>query len=139
MIDLSEWQARLQATGAWKHIGGAAGIAQAQAGKSPQTPAAYVVRGPVRPEQTDESTGGVTQFLIARVGVVHAVRVVSDSRGEAGQAELDTLIQTAMDTLVGWEPTGADGPVTYQGGDWLELGPTLWWMDNYETRLIQRG
>ena len=117
---------------ALKKVGGAAEVEAALKALS-AAPAAFVI------EQTDEAgennlAGDVHQRVDVDLLVLLAVPNAKDSRGEAGQTDLETLRAATRTALLGWSPTSDIEPLTYKGGQLFRFDPGLiWWLDAWRT------
>jgi hypothetical protein len=133
-MNLAPFIARLKtATGStFKLVGGAADF-DAASDALAAAPAAFVIEqangaGP------NLTVGVVTQQVSVQVGIVIAVRMVKDSRGQADQSSLEAARQAVRAALLGWSPEPGSDACSYAGGQLLEFTPgLLWWQDAYST------
>ena len=127
---------------ALKIVGGAAEVEAALNGLA-AAPAAFVI------EQTDtakenEIANEVHQRVEVGLLVLLAVKNAKDSRGEAGQGDLETLrgivasgpppAGSVAAALIGWQPAASIDPLTYSGGQLFRFDPgIIWWLEAYRT------
>lgn len=132
--------ARLQAqVSALKRVAGAAEFAAAMPDVK-QLPSAYVIELANRVGPSGTGTLVVSQLNEIRFGVVLAVRNLSDTRGEAAKAALNTLRESVMTALLGWPPEPDYDPCEYGGGRLLQIdNQVLWWQDEYVTSALIRS
>lgn len=104
-------------------VQGAAALAQltekgalAQAGTS-----AFVVPMGIGVSEPDAVTGLYRQPIDRLVGVVIAVRNLSDATGGAGFAELDPLVEATIERLCGWAPGDEVGVLRLVRGELIQI------------------
>jgi hypothetical protein len=122
----------------FRKVAGAANFVSAQDDlKMP--PVAYVIplADAAKPnELTDKS---VEQHVIERFGIILAVGNSRDSRGDAVNAELETLRKLVIQTLLGFVVEDGYDPIQYGGGRILQLvATTLWWQLDFITGYFER-
>ncbi len=123
---------------ALKIVGGAAEIAAASAAL-PASPAAFVI------EETDRAgenavANDIHQRVDVSLSVFLAVKNAKDSRGEAGQGDLETLRLAVRAALLGWAPATDIEPLTYAGGELFRFDPGLiWWREGWRTAYYIRS
>jgi hypothetical protein len=122
----------------FRKVAGAANFVSAQDDlKMP--PVAYVIplADAAKPnELTDKS---VEQHVIERFGIILAVGNSRDSRGDAVNAELETLRKLVIQTLLGFVVEDGYDPIQYGGGRILQLvATTLWWQLEFITGYFER-
>ncbi|WP_435100831.1 phage tail terminator protein [Arhodomonas sp. AD133] len=133
--DLDPWIERLTAeVPALVSVGGAADLSAAFEAKALRTPAAYVIPGRDQAGPNKALAGAHIQRLTSTVGVVVAVRNLSDGTGEAGHRELRPIREAILTALVAWSPPDGE-PVDYAGGSLVRLrNRVLWWEDRFTTQ-----
>lgn len=100
----------------------------------PDTPAAYVIPLNERASANRFASGAVHQEVDAQLGVVFAVRNVTDARGAAANADLAALRAEVSAALIGWQPDGCSDHVLFAGGELVAFANgCLWWQDEYVT------
>lgn len=116
MIYLADVQARLEAEVELLagRIDGAARFGQLmETGQAPQnTPAAFVLPGPITGGKAEAMTGLTVQEIREGVSVVLFVRTTDDVRGERGVAGLTPIARAVAEAIVGWAPEDATGVFT---------------------------
>ena len=124
MAGLEDWIDRLAALDIID-VKGAAGLMAAR--RDSRRNCCYVVPVMDEPlgEPTDQYSGEnvvqhVRQMVMVRVGVIYMLRDFSDARGEAQMETLDGIRDAVRQSLLGWMPPGAAGPVFLDGGEVLE-------------------
>jgi tetrahydromethanopterin S-methyltransferase subunit G len=112
----AETIARLKAEmpNAFGIVEGAAAFAALGTAKPKAVPAAYVFTDEEAAE-ANERLDGVSQRVETDVGVVLITSDVSDRRGAAASADVETLKRDVIAALVGWRPDSADDVMTYVG------------------------
>ena len=66
------------------------------------------------------------------VGTVLALVNYRDRRGDEGISDLEAMREAVSHALLGWEPPGAAGAVSFEGGALADFGKrTLWWRDSW--------
>lgn len=120
-------------------VGGAADFQAAAETKPTATPAAYVVLlDEIRQENQWE--GSIIQPVRQVTGVILVVRNVADPRGEAAQADIETLRGAVKGLLFGWSPNAGKQPLQMSGGRLLAFSDGLmWWQDTYFTDFFDRS
>ena len=71
---------------------------------------------------------------LRRVGVATVLALVNyrDRRGDEGISDLEAVREALSHALLGWEPPGAAGSVSFEGGALADFGRrTLWWRDTW--------
>lgn len=117
---------------ALKIVGGAADIVAASEALT-ASPAAFVI------EEADIAADNniandVHQRVEVSLSVFLAIKNAKDSRGEAGQGDLETLRLAMRSVLLGWSPEAAVEPLTYTGGEMFRFEPgLLWWREGWRT------
>ena len=141
MLDLVGVRQRLEIALTPVPVAGAAAFAVATAGSIRQTPAVWVVPG-------DETGGANTligalhQQVTAPIGVIFAVRNVSDASGDAAITDLAALRQAARTALLNWTPDHLPGGAPFRflrGGLFSFQNAIVWWHDQYQTQYIVRA
>ena len=120
-------------------VSGAANLAVAQEDlKNP--PAAFVIPLADVGRPNDLLGLSVEQHVIERFGVILAVRNLRDIRGDAVNAELESVRHQTISTLLGFQPATGYDPIQYGGGRILTLEvSTLWWQLEFITGYYQRS
>ncbi len=140
-LDLGPWRDRLtEAVTVFRDVGLSAELLAAQESLR-TTPAAFVV--PISDNPASRPGTGNTirsQNVNATVAVVLAV---SNSRGSSSGSEASTDLQAirraVMDSLIGWQPPGADLGISYAGGRAFAFkDSTVWWTDRFLTSYFVR-
>jgi len=132
--------ARLAGTTGLLDIGGAAEYFAARETLK-RWPAAFVLPAKDTAAPNPFAEGAIDQQVIARYGVILAVRNLRDATGAAAMADLATLRQALWTKLLGWVPADGFSPCTYGGGRLLELdeaAQVLWWVDEFDTEFHVR-
>jgi hypothetical protein len=127
---------------ALKIVGGAADV-EAALNALAASPAAFVI------EQTDEGKKNelvpdVHQRVEVGLLILLAVSSAKDSRGEAGQSDLETLRGMAPNgpptagsvaaALLGWSPGAGIEPLEFAGGQLFRFSRGhIWWLDAWRT------
>lgn len=123
------------ATGAaFKLVGGAADF-DAAADALAASPACFVIEQ-ANSAGENSTCGVITQRVDVHLGVLLAVPMLRDSRGDADKSALEVARAAARGALLGWTPgtPGEHDPITYAGGQLLDFTPgLLWWQDSYRT------
>lgn len=134
---VSPWVARLKEAGTpFRQAGGAAELDAALVGGLKAAPAAFVLPLGEEPGQNTR-VNGTLQVVTASVGVVLAVRNVTDARGDAALDDLATLRAWVRGKLLGWVPVAGYVEAEYAGGRVLALaGGVLWWQDDWLTQYV---
>jgi len=115
-------------------VAGAADFAAAMDTPSPpQSPSAWVV--PLADSAgANALVGVVSQALTSRVGVVTALRKVTDARGEHALIDLADVVGAERVALLGWAPDADHDPLEFARGQLISLkGGTVWWQDEWAT------
>ena len=126
---IADIQARLlaQTMGKFVTVGGAMDLA-ALGDQPPQTPSAYVY---FKQDAAGENTRmmGVLQRVACDIGVMIITANVSDPRGEANAADLETSLKPAVfAALLGWQPPTADDVISYAYGKLIRTRDgVVWW------------
>lgn len=119
---------------------GAAADFQAAAESNPgATPAAYVIplEEAPNPNQLDNL---VIQRVVASVGIILAVRNVSDVTGKASELDMTTLRTAIKALLLGWSPATGHDPLERGRGHLLAFRDShMWWQDTYITAYYDRS
>lgn len=80
----------------------------------------------------NELINEVSQLVVSSIGIICAIRNVSDSLGGAAQDELIDVRQAYFDVLLGWTPDDAAHPVEYSRGSLMGFSESiLWWIDEF--------
>lgn len=78
----------------------------------------------------DNRQGGRLRRLT--VATVLALVNYRDGRGDEGVSDLEAMREVVSHALLGWEPPGAAGAVSFEGGALADFGKrTLWWRDTW--------
>ena len=78
----------------------------------------------------DDTPGSALRRI--EIAAVLALVDYRDRRGEAGLSDLETARAALSQALLGWEPPGAAGEVSFRRGDVAAYTRrTLWWRDVY--------
>lgn len=123
MIRIDDVSERLQATvPAFERdnrIGTAAQFsALVEKNQTPQnTPAAFVLPGPLQGGQAQAMAGAFIQSISETVIVVLFVKVAGDARGGRAIDEITPLIRQVVDAVAGWAPDDAVGVFTLGAGE----------------------
>lgn len=130
MSTVSELQAELLAIDppVFRIVGGAADFASI-ADAPHATPAAYVFVEEEVSAENETMTGPVLQRMESDIAVVIITRNLSDAKGGAAAADIETLKTTVRNKLIGFVPTATqDGtPVTHIAGALLKArGGFVW-------------
>lgn len=83
--------------------------------------AAFVIPAGMRGGAADAATGLYRQSLDRLIGVVVAIRNVSDATGEKALIELEPLIENILQLLAGWAPEDAFGVLGLVRGELLTV------------------
>lgn len=127
--------ARLAGTTGLMDIGGAVEYFAAREALK-RWPAAFVLPAKDTAAPNAFADGALDQQVVARYGVILAVRNLRDAKGEAAMADLTPLRQAVWTQLLGWVPAAGFSPCTYGGGRLLDLdeaAQVLWWVDEFDT------
>lgn len=131
-LDLDPWIQRIDDNVTELH-GAVYGAAELAAVKenSQRTPAAWVI--PVADDAGNNVLlNAVSQRITERIGVVFAVRNVSDKRGETAHNALRTIRRAVKDTLIGWLPDPDEDEVVFSRGRLIDFSNrVIWWQDEY--------
>ena len=80
----------------------------------------------------NELLAGVRQRRTIGMGVIMAITNHRDRRGAQALSELEVARGQVIQALLGWEPDGSDGMVTYRRGRLLNFNrATIWWQDEF--------
>ena len=134
MAGLEEWITRLEALDIID-VKGAAGLMAAR--KDNRRNCVYVAPVMEEPlgEPSDQYTGEgviqhVRQMVMVHVALIYVLRDFSDGRGEGQLATLDSIRDAVQQSLLGWMPDGAAGPVFMAGSEVIEPeGEVFLWQD----------
>lgn len=87
-------------------------------GQAPQnTPAAFVLPGPIRGGASQAMTGLFVQDFRETVVIVLFVRSVDNPRGDKAVAGLTPLARDVVQAVAGWGPTEAPGVFVLEQGE----------------------
>ncbi len=78
----------------------------------------------------------IDQRVIARFGVMLAVKNLRDAQGVAALNDLTPLRRAVWAKLLGWAPADEFAPCTYAGGRLFDFdldNQVLWWVDEFDT------
>ncbi len=138
MIDETATRLRDELGGVLKLVGGALDFAAASEAQPAAMPAAYVMLLREVPSPSDVANG-VVQKIGASLGVVLALKNVSDTKGAVAQVDLAALRKLVQASLLGWSPTDAE-PLERGPGTLLAFkNGVLWWQDVYLTNIYARS
>lgn len=139
-MDLTNWTDQLETalTGQTVPVDGIASLDAAI--KAQRTPTkVWVLPAAERAAQNTLMGDAVDQRVAVAVGVIYAVRNLSDNRGQKGHEALQALRTLARAYLLGWQPDDAIEPVTFIGGRLLHFtDSTIWWRDDWATAFYIR-
>lgn len=117
---------------ALKIVGGAAEIVAASEALA-ASPAAFVLEE-LNAAGENNVANDTHQRVEVSLSVFLAVKNAKDSRGEAGQGDLETLRLAVRAALLGWSPAAGIEPLTYTGGELFRFEPGLiWWREGWRT------
>ncbi len=86
------------------------------------------------PLDDDATERGQPQRIYTGIGLVFAVRNLSDGRGAAGLADLSPLRRAVYSTLFGYRPAECLDPFHFRRGRLLHISDgVIWWQDEYQT------
>lgn len=104
-------------------------------------PAAFVLTLAESAEPSPIMTGGFRQRVTARLAVVLVVRDLHDARGDAAADQAETLAETVRLALAGWQPDGAETPLTYAATQLagIEQGSVLLQLEFTTQRTLSGG
>lgn len=119
-------------------VAGALEFATASETRPTAMPAAYIILLREQPSPSDVANA-VVQRIRVSLAVVLALRNAADAKGQAAQADLETLRATVQTALLGWAPTDA-APLERGPGQLLAFRDgVLWWQDVYDTEIYVRS
>ena len=73
-----------------------------------------------------------TPLRQASLSTVLALVNYRDRRGDDGLSDLEAVREALSRALLGWEPPGAAGEVSFESGNLVDFGRrTLWWRDSW--------
>ena len=125
--------------GVFRKVAGAANFAAALDDMK-NHPAAYVIQLADAAKPNHLLGLAVEQHVIERFGVVLAVRNLRDVRGGAVNAELESIRNLVISTLMGFQPASGYDPAQYGGGRILKLDvATIWWQLEFITGYYHRS
>lgn len=129
----SPWTARLKEAGTpFRQVGGIAELdAVVSGGALKAAPAAFVI--PLaEPAGRNTRTNAVHQQVGAAVGILIAVRNVSDTTGERSIEDLEAIRNFVRSKLLGWSPAAGYREAEFGGGAIVTVaGGHTWWQDDY--------
>ncbi len=133
-LTLADVRARLMALDLFALVGGAIELGAAKKASPLATPACYVFPLADDAGEHESAPNGVRQFVTARFGVAIAVKNVSDPRGMASEADLQSLVDGVRSALLGWMPAGCEKKIEFKGGA-LDSFPEqhVWWLEKFAT------
>ncbi len=140
-LDLGLWRDKLKAdVAALRKVGLAADLLAAQTGLK-SSPQAFVV--PVSDTPVSRAGSGntvVSQNVTAVVAIVILVRNKRKaSTGAESSLDLNAIRSSIMDSLIGWQPAGADSAIQFAGGRSLDFSASgLFWSDRYTSSYFVR-
>jgi hypothetical protein len=132
MLDLTDIQTRLRAhCPSLKLVAGSAQFDQAASGMPTAWPAAFVYPLAAKPAP-NIMLGEVQQTVSESFGVALVVQNVEDARGDAAIDRLRQLREEVIAALLGTQPTGGCGVITYAAGRYLtSFNGFFWWQDDF--------
>jgi hypothetical protein len=122
-----------------KLVGGAAQFQNAAESLPKVTPAAFII--PLEENPSGSAMGDlVIQRVAVTLGVILAVRNVTDTKGVAARQGMEALRAAVKAVLLGWQPTADYDPLERGRSGLLAFKDMhMWWQDIYTTSYIDRS
>lgn len=134
IIDLAPIRDRLALQTQIKKVGNAADLDAAMRNGVTTLPAAFVLPLGDSGEEADMMENAYMQHVAAQLGVVIAVRDLTDATGEAALATLQPISKLVDDVLINWSPDDSLDPFGYAGGQLLGFrDAVVFWQKDFVT------